>query len=221
MAIVIAPAMSMQASGNVGSINFTRWKGVNVARTTYVYTDPNTGKQQSQRGKLEYLAIAWGVLLSAANRQTWNNRAAEVVFKNRLGGEYQPSGYQVFMKWNLQLAVIGDAHNYDAPVGIVSQLIDKLYIAGADPGKVIYKLVDFTGNNITCRAAVYFRAGPFTSGGRRPIMPEYRLQKVSKPPTSVADTGLDVNNYYWYKGFGVLVNGQRTNAFESQIKVPS
>jgi len=221
VAIVIAPAMSQQASGNVGSINYTRWRGINVARTTYVYSDPNTEKQQLQRGKLEYLARAWGVLLNAANRETWRESAVDQVFKNRLGGEYRPSGYQLFMKWNLQLAVIGDLHNANAPTGIWNVEIYSLDVLSPPVLiKIWIKLANRAGDNVDCRAAIIFKAGPYTSGGRRPIEPEYRLLVVQKPPATYTDWDLQADNYYWYKAFGVLDSGQRTNSFESQVYRP-
>jgi len=220
MAIVIAPAMSMQASGNVGAINFTRWRGINVARTTFVYSDPNTPAQMSQRALLTSLAQAWGGLLSAANRETWADRAADQVFKNRLGVEYQPSGYQLFMKWNLQLMVISDLINYNAPTGIENVFIEELLIWVGLMSEVWVKLVDDDGNDIDCRAVIIFRAGPYASGGRRPIRPEYRLQTYRKPPTTWEDYPVPTGNYFWYKAFGVLDSGRISTTFEGQIYVP-
>lgn len=219
MAIVIAPALSLQASGNVGSINYTRWKGINIARTTFSYTDIPTPKQLSQRSKLSILSAAWGGLLSAENRLTWQERAEEVVVLNRLGVAYKPSAYQVFMSWNLQLMVIGDIINYNAPPGIENVQISELVLSVGMAFEVECQLLDDLNNDIGCRAAIYFRAGPYSSGGRRPIAPEYRLLDYKKPPGKLYDYDVIWGQFYWYKGFGVLDSGRSSNRFEGQIKV--
>jgi len=220
MAIVIAPAMSQQASGNVGSINFTRWKGINVARTTYVYSDPNTPAQQTQRALLGSLAAAWGGVLSVANRETWADRAADQVFKNRLGTEYRPSGYQLFMKWNLQLMVISDIMYFNAPTGIFNVEIEKIEVWMGVMSEVWIQLTNSLDMNLDCRAVMIFRAGPFSSPARHPIEPEYRMLNFTKPPAAYEDYPQPTGNFFWYRCFGVLDSGQRTPAFEDQIYVP-
>lgn len=199
MAIVIAPAMSQQASGNIGSINFTRWRGINVARTTYVPSYTPSGKQITQRGLVTTVSAAWGQSLTPADRQAWTNRAADQVFKNRLGIEYQPSGYQLFMKWNLQAQFFNYPVQNQPPVGP-----DPVYVwrVQAEPKpffdanevkmeKALAQPVDADGFQI-------FRAGPYDSGGRRPIRPEYRHLTSVWGFHDYFDYAVQDTKWYWY-----------------------
>lgn len=217
MAIVIAPALSMDASGNVGSINYTKWRGRNVARTTYTYTDPNTTAQQSARAKLTYLADYWGSTLTAAQRQTWAERAAEVKLPDRLGRLYNPTPFNLFISWNLQLAQIADLPYNSAPLGREKTAIEELELAAtAFPGEVKTRLVKAAGIDVDCRAVMYKLAGPFDSPARRPILPEYVVEGYEKPPTTHFIYGL-LAKYYWVKAYGVFQSGRRTVAFEGQV----
>jgi len=219
MAIVIAPAMSQQASGNIGSVNFTRWKGVNVARTTYVPVYTPSGKQMAQRGLMTSVSALWGQSLSAANRQTWEDQAAETKFKNRLGIEYQPSGYQLFMKLNIQAAVFMMPASWNAPARP-----DPVYVwrvtAEQDPF--------FNANEVTMEKALtvkvdadgfqIFRAGPYNSGGRRPIRPEYRQLTTIWGDYYYHDFAVISTKWYWYWCRWFFSEGHVGNWWEVQVQ---
>jgi hypothetical protein len=60
--------------------------------------------------------------LTYAQRLTWNTGASNFPFKNKFGDVYTPSGYQVFMSINLNLAFIGldPLLNCPGPGGLVN-----------------------------------------------------------------------------------------------------
>lgn len=200
MAIVIMPAMSLQASGNIGSINFTRWKGINVARTTYVASYTPSLAQETQRGLLTTVAAAWGQGLSPAERQAWTDRAVDQVFKNRLGVEYQPSGYQLFMKWNLQALFFNQPVNTLPPNGPEPVYVWRV-TAENHPFFNAIEVDMEKGNTVPVDADGFqiFRAGPYDSGGRRPIKPEYRFLTTVWMDYYYHDFGVNDTKWYWYK----------------------
>lgn len=60
MAKVIAPLLSMDASGAVGkSLVFGKWKGINYARRYLVPMNPNTMNQAKVRGYFTQAVAAW------------------------------------------------------------------------------------------------------------------------------------------------------------------
>ncbi|MBA7637166.1 hypothetical protein ES703_44801 [subsurface metagenome] len=199
MAIVIGPGMSQQASGNIGAVNFTRWKGVQVARTTYVPFYTPSGKQMTQRGLMTFVSAQWGTALTPAERQAWEERAADIVVKNRLGIEYKPSGYQLFMKWNIQAQVFSYPINFKPPNGPAPVYVWRVQ-AEPDPfmsanevtmEKALTVPVDADGFQI-------YRAGPYDSGGRRPIRPEYRHLTTVWGTYYYHDYAVTDTKWYWY-----------------------
>jgi len=219
MAIVIAPAMSQQASGNIGSVNFTRWRGINVARTTYVASYTPSGKQITQRGLMTTVSGVWGQGLTPAERQAWERRAAEWVMTNRLGQEYRPSGYQLFVKLNVQAQVFASPINNSPPVGPKPVYVWRVQVEPKpffDANEVKFEKalaqpVDADGFQI-------FRAGPYSSGGRRPIRPEYRQLTQVWGFHDYFDYAVIDTKWYWYKCrwfFGVGFVG---NWWEVQVQ---
>lgn len=72
MAVVINPALSTAASGNLGPINYTRWRGMAVARAATTWTFTPSTKQTVYETMLRTVTRAWGGVLSASERQMWD-----------------------------------------------------------------------------------------------------------------------------------------------------
>ncbi|MBA7707524.1 hypothetical protein ES703_116398 [subsurface metagenome] len=218
MAIVIGPAMSMRASGNVGDMNFTRWRGMSVARTTYVPDYTPSGKQMNQRARMRDISQRWGSWLSPGQRKMWEDEAAEQVVFNRLGGEYKPSGYQYYMKINLMILFIGGVFVYVPPlrpqpvyVWRVRVYADTLKSANAvTMEKEPIMPVDADGFQI-------YRAGPYDSGGRKPIRPEYRFLTLVWGSYDYYDFGVIDTKWYWYKVRWFFQTGFVGNYWEKQV----
>jgi len=60
MARLTAPLFSLDASGSLaGAITFSRWKGINYARTRVIPANPNSVAQQEVRGVFSTLSEMW------------------------------------------------------------------------------------------------------------------------------------------------------------------
>lgn len=75
MALVQAPALSLEASGKLGgAIVFSKWKGRPYVRTLVRPSNPRSGGQTGMRSAFKFLSQNWSPL-SAAEKATWEARA--------------------------------------------------------------------------------------------------------------------------------------------------
>lgn len=74
MARVIAPLMSQDASGKVGSVVHAKWKGRNYVRGLVTPSNPKSPKQTSHRGMHRFLSQAWATI-GATPQATWDATA--------------------------------------------------------------------------------------------------------------------------------------------------
>lgn len=79
MAIVKGPAMSLDASGQLGgAIVFSKWKGRNYVRSLVTPANPRSGAQTGFRQSMKFLSQAWAAL-SDAEKATWITRAGDMI----------------------------------------------------------------------------------------------------------------------------------------------
>lgn len=77
MALVKAPAMSLDASGSLaGTIVYSKWKGRNYVRQLITPGNPQTGGQVGVRAMFKFLAQIWDGLTDA-DKATWEERAKQ------------------------------------------------------------------------------------------------------------------------------------------------
>ena len=71
MALVTAPLLSMDASGQVGgAVVFSKWKGRNYVRALVKPSNPKSGGQVGVRAMFKFLSQEWAGT-SDANKATW------------------------------------------------------------------------------------------------------------------------------------------------------
>lgn len=106
MAIVKYSPLIAEARGTVGDVVFSRNTYGAYVRDHVVPTFPNTTAQQTVNGRVTSLSQAWGSLTVLQRRQ-WNEFAQAYNRTNIFGDKAPYSGYNLFMKSNLNLAAIG------------------------------------------------------------------------------------------------------------------
>lgn len=171
-----APALSLEASGNLGGICYTRWRGRHVARGSWTGTVPNTPAQQLIQGYISVVSVAWGQSLTAEERESWERLAKSMLFEDSLQEKRNPTGYSLFVKFNMKRKHFGLSVLKQAPVhkGWV-----ELYLYG---NRIVY---NETTQNLQWRLyahspseETYYQelqiAGPFESPGRKALVGEYR-----------------------------------------------
>lgn len=204
MAIVKNPALSSEASGNVGGLCYTRWRELQVVRGPWTGTVPNTTDQQTYQAFLTTVSKKWSELLTALERVLWEEAAETEEWTSRLGTNYRPSGYQLYLKYNIQRLVVG--------MTLTTVPIIKVHHAQI---RAIFPRFGYSATQIDVRTSVrkligeaapyciqYWRAGPFDTPGHRAMGPEYRLkQNETDPGDSYKWTDYPPvqGKWYWYK----------------------
>jgi len=220
MAIVKGPALSIEASGNLGAICYSKHGSLQIARAVWTGTVPNTTKQVVQQGFLKTASQAWGSISFGCDRDSYNNLAKSIVWRDRLGSPYIPSGYQLFMKWNIRRLVMGLGLMVKAPP--IQEWVDvkELVIFWHAVGpKFIMRLV----RTVTpvqypeSYGVEIYKAGPYNSGGRNPIEGEWRFLTSMVPPTTYYDTDINSTKFYWYRARAIVEFGDVQNWFEEQV----
>lgn len=89
-----------QASGSVGGMTYTRGRSGMVIRAKSMPVNTNTQFQQAVRANQSILAQAWQTTLTDLQRDGWNNYAAEIARKNKLGDTIFLTGQQMFVRCN-------------------------------------------------------------------------------------------------------------------------
>lgn len=220
MAIVKGPALSLKASGNLGAICYSSWRSLAIARDTWTGTVPNTAKQVAQQNRIIEVAQAWGQTLSPVKRQTWVERALEVVWSDRFGEPYIPTGYQLFMKWNVRRRVMGLSILLAAPVlqewVYVLELVVTPY-----PGTPCTRMWLFwtDGGLVESYGIEYWKAGPYDSGGKHPLAGEWRFMVRKVPPAYYKDSNVILNKWYWYRARAIAEYGDVQNWFQQQVQI--
>lgn len=192
---------------------------MNVARTTYVPVYTPSGKQMGQRARMKDIAHRWGSWLIPGERKMWEDAAAEQVEFNRMGGEYKPSGYQFFMSINMMVSFIGGVFLYEPPVRPPAVYVWRIYT-------IPHKMFNANEIGMEKKASIkvdadgfqIYRAGPYDSGGRRPIKPEYRYLDAVWYNYYYYDYAVTDKKWYWYKCRWFFQTGFVGNYWEAQVQ---
>lgn len=71
---------------------------------------------------------------------------------------------------------------------------------------------------LDCYGVEYYRAGPFNSGGRRPLEGEWRFIRRRIPPGDHYDREAKELKWYWYRGRQISEFGDVGNWFTDQTQ---
>lgn len=104
MALVKYGGGIVQASGSIAGNTYARNRFGNYIRPRTKPVNPNSIQQSAVRTSLSYLAQYWAQVLSAAERSAWATYAASIAMKNRLGETVYLTGFNHFLRSNIELA---------------------------------------------------------------------------------------------------------------------
>jgi hypothetical protein len=92
------PSLTGTMSGSMGGCTASHNRGGMYFRNRVVPTDPNTGRQNAVRGYLTAAVNAWTEILTAAQREAWENYALNTPMTDTLGSTLILTGQQAFIK---------------------------------------------------------------------------------------------------------------------------
>lgn len=210
MAIVYGPAMSLRASGNVGPICYARWRGMQVARDRWTGTQPCVGAQAVVQEFMREVTRAWGGSMTAEQRNMWEEFARNQRWVNKLGQEWQPTGYLAFVSMSMYSMNLVGYYSPEPPVRDFAALPGTVYVGQPGAEWFIRVMMDEWAGGVEPDVIQIFRAGPYTSGGYHAQSNEFRVVQVVGPPFSWDDWTIVTEHYYWYRvrwGFNVGIVG--------------
>lgn len=100
-----------KSNGNVYAKN----RAGNYIRTKVTPVNPRTGAQLFQRSSVTNLSQAWRAL-TEANRAAWNAAVVNFQKTDIFGDLRKPSGFNLYMRLNLNLLAIGKSIIYTPPI---------------------------------------------------------------------------------------------------------
>jgi len=217
MAVVKGAFHSDLASGNVGSLCATRWRSLQVVKSAWTGTVPNTSKQVTYQVDLKNCAQAWGGTLTAAEREEWERATEWYHLPNRFGELVKPTGYHLFIHVNMilkrhsQPLLTKPAQKITPAIGMVLTLT-----AVASYPRVQGKFYSTIGS---ADRVEYWKAGPYDSGGRKPIAGEWRIDQFKTFGGIYYDYNVTLNKWYWYKARWVEYVGYVSNFHIKQLQI--
>ena len=219
MAVVDGPAMSLRASGNVGSICYSTWRGMQIARDRWTGVQPCVGQQAVVQGYYREIVRAWGGVLNSDQRRLWGEFAAGQTWVNKLGLTWVPTGYLAFVRLGLEALNLGASYEVNPPVQVYKAMARDVSVEQPGWEAMVRVAMSNWMNGIEPDVMQVWRAGPFTSGGYHATSGEYRVVEVVGSPFSWDDWGVVDQRYYWYRvrwGFNVGIVGVM---YEQQVWV--
>jgi hypothetical protein len=104
-ALLMLGTLASDIRGSIGGTTYARNRSGAYARNRTKPVNPGTPLQTSNRARFANQSNAWGAL-TPDNRESWVGTANGLTVNNRLGQAYTPSGRQLFLQVNNNLAVI-------------------------------------------------------------------------------------------------------------------
>ncbi|MBA7675769.1 hypothetical protein ES703_84006 [subsurface metagenome] len=215
MAIVKGPALSIDASGNVGGVCFTKWRGLQIAKAAWSGTPTPSQKQTDQKNRMVTAQQAWGGVLNDAERSSWRAAAADQVRISRVKTIYIPSGFNYFLGLTVQLLRQGFAIERMPPTAMEVFLFT--YITADQDGTIDRLITRFEGREPDRPDTIQgedWMAGPYVSGGYHPQVGDYRFQEFRSITGGNYYIDLEYEKYYWFKMRWIDTSGRVGNWFE-------
>lgn len=120
MALIKLGIVAANVSGSVNGVVFARNAGGAYIRNRTVPTQPISEKRSQRRALMTQLVDLWQNTLSTAQRVAWNELAKVTNLTNRLGESFNPSGMNLYIRSNYQLALSGQTLITAAPTSALT-----------------------------------------------------------------------------------------------------
>ena len=98
--------ITTQASGSAGGVTASHNQHARYLRARSYPTDPKTFRQRVMRNAFRSTSTLWSDILTPAQRQAWDNYAANVPLPNALGDRVLLTGRHHFMAVNLYIIAL-------------------------------------------------------------------------------------------------------------------
>lgn len=215
MAIVKGPALSIDASGNVGGICFTKWRGLQIAKAAWSGAPTPTPAQTDQKDRMVTAQQAWGGVLNESERDSWRAAAADQIRISRVKTPYVPSGFHYFLGLTVQLLRQGfEIRRLPPKTGEVFMFTEITALQDGTNNRLRTRFEGRVPASPTTIQGEDWMAGPYVSGGYHAQARDYRFQEFRSITAGNLYEGLDFLKYYWFKMRWIDTSGRVGNWFE-------
>lgn len=199
MALVKFPE-GQQRSGKQGGIVWSRNRFGAYARNRAVPVNPDSSRQRTVRNIFSQNSKAWAGL-SNTYRDAWNQMAANLPRKNRLGDTIFLTGSQQYQSSNQALASFGIL--LDTPASITPVPFPADVITGASNNLVLNTIAGDTPTNYGIIIEATRGVSPGVTAGT--VKSQYKQITTIAPETTLGAT-LDLSDV-WGSVFGEMIAG--------------
>ena len=189
-------AIIVAGSGKVGGHVASKNRSGSYLRTKVTPINPQSTAQVNQRGRLTTNAKGWSSL-TADQRNDWNSACTNFAGTNVFGDKVNPSGFNLYVKLNNNLATVGVAAITTPPAPAAVPMFSSLSIA-ADKSDA--SLILTFAPAINAAQKVIWMATKGLNAGKSFVKSEYRY--IGQSPSTDASP-LDVGSAYVAK-FGTF-----------------
>lgn len=166
MALIKFGAGVSEMRGKEGGVIYSRNAYGSYIKTKVSPVNPQSTFQQNNRSSMGNLAQSWNAL-TAGQKSAWNTLGDQVTRTNRFGDQTTYTGFNLYMRLNRNLAVIGQSAISTAPTppelpvltaGTLTATVAGTVLTQAftptSPGSGLYLVVYATNNIVTSRKFV-------------------------------------------------------------------
>lgn len=157
--VLFSGVAGVDMRGKLNGSVFSKNKGGAYVRVKVTPVNPQTTSQQNARNRLSTNSQAWRGL-TESQRQGWIDAAVNFPYTDIYGNSKQLSGFQLYVKLNTNLALIGEPAIDDAPAPVaIPQLeltsvtaddsANTVIIAGTTPVPADFAMVVMATPNVT------------------------------------------------------------------------
>jgi hypothetical protein len=163
MAKVLFSALVSDVRKKIGSTVFAKSRTGAYVRKKVSPTQPRTAAQRAVRANFTTNSKDWPGTLTATQRAGWNSLAASLVFKDRFGQSFKPTGLQLYQRANRNLSTISVASISDAPSSFSVGSPGTATLTATSGGTPAMS-VAITGTPVTNEVPVVWAAPPISKG---------------------------------------------------------
>ncbi|MBA7661773.1 hypothetical protein ES703_69793 [subsurface metagenome] len=213
MAKVQSPLMSLLASGSIGGMVYSVWRGINTVRVKQQPVERHLPGQPRNRALLGYLSRAWG-LLTDNQRQLWRDYATEHKYPDGFGGVFTLTGSQMYNALNHNaIRTKGGLFEQDEPPMIDPAASIALFdaVTGVtNPGEVDLSW-DHIGVADSDDLNEIWISPPLGSEGKVNVDSRMRFEvSIGGDELLITVAGLVEGAWYWFKARYIDQFGQKT-----------
>lgn len=215
---LINPSMLGEVRGSIGGATFSRNRSGAYIRKRATPINPNTERQADARNRMTDLSIRWTLTLTQAQRDAWDEYAANVPSSNKLGDAINLTGQNWYVASNALRLQAGLARVDAAPIVFQRALTPEGFAPTASEATQLLSIAFDTGEDWVSQdgAAMIVFMGLPQNAGRNFFNGPYRyagavLGDSGAPPASPQTIAVPFpvaeGQKIWCQGLVMLADG--------------